>query len=93
MSPFMSFLGRLYYGSTFEVVIENGTSHADYGSVPGSFLADCDAIAGDYSIQRGRIRAIRRSTILSLRFFGDIPEESHQKFRNVFELIREQFKG
>ena len=93
MKSLLGFFRRLFRPAAFEVVIENGTANTIRGSVPGSFLADCDSIARDHDIRKGSIRGVRRSQGLTLDFSRDIPEESHQKFRNVFEVIRRQVKG
>ena len=93
MKALLGFLRRLLKPAAFEVVIEDGAANPAHGNVPGSFLADCDEIARDHGIRTGLIRGVRRPHGLALEFSRDVPEESRQRFRNVFEVVRRQVKG
>ena len=93
MKALLGFLRRLLKPAAFEVVIEEGAANLARGNVPPSFLGDCDEIARDHSIRTGRIWGVRRSYGLALEFSSDIPDESRQKFRNVFEVVRRHVKG
>jgi hypothetical protein len=64
----------------FVVAIEEGRARVEKGVPSQAFLNDCGEIARSFGIQSGFIYGCRGG---GLRFSSDIPDESHQRFRNV----------
>ena len=71
------------------VVFHGGKPRVTRGKVPAAFLDNCDILGSELRIRRGTIRGVRRRDgRISLEFSRGIPGESHQRFRNVWNLKR-----
>ncbi|ANB02551.1 DUF3634 family protein [Ectothiorhodospira sp. BSL-9] len=68
----------------FVVKLQDGKAQAQRGTPPPDFLRGCGDVARMYGIKQGRIRGIRSGQGIRLSFSRDIPEHTHQPFRNVW---------
>ena len=68
----------------FIVDIRAGQAGIRAGKPPGDFLDGCEDVARRHRIDRGRITGVRDGSGIQLRFSREIPERSHQAFRNVW---------
>jgi hypothetical protein len=93
VARFFSWLGRLIDPPVFVVEFEDGAARASKGSPSPGFLSDCSDVAKTFEIRSGRIYAHRNGAALQLRFSPEIPEESHQRFRNVLGFHGNRIKA
>ena len=68
----------------FVIVIKSGRAIAKHGTVTKSFLTECERICSESNISKGKIKAVRNSGRVSLRFSYHIPKHEYQKFRNSY---------
>ncbi|MHC4475524.1 MAG: DUF3634 family protein [Planctomycetota bacterium] len=54
--------------------------------VPKKFLDDCQNLICECNVQKATIKGVSKSGRVSLRFSREIPNEYHQRFRNVWKL-------
>ena len=93
LARFFSWLGRLIDPPLFVVEIEEGVARASKGSPSPGFLSDCSDVAKTFEIKRGRLFGHRSGGGISLRFSPEIPEDSHQRFRNVLGFHGNRIKS
>ena len=72
----------------FVVELKDGKAVCRRGKVHSRFLRSCEEIAADCAIRDGKIQGIRRGRGISLAFSRALPESSHQRFRNAWNLER-----
>ena len=70
----------------FVINIKSGKAFASHGKVPKAFLNECELICSESHITKGKIKGIRFSNRISLRFSYHIPKTAHQKFRNAYSF-------
>ena len=75
----------------FIIAFRDGVPTAIRGKVPHRFLQECKEIAESNEIVAGRIDGIEKDQQVSLKFSSEIPEDTHQQFRNVWVLHRSVF--
>ena len=72
----------------FVIDLEDGRASLRSGKAPAKFLQSCEEIAASASLATGTIRGLRDQRGISLGFSRDIPEMTHQQFRNAWYLER-----
>ncbi|MGM0677705.1 DUF3634 family protein [Ectothiorhodospira marina] len=70
--------------AAFVVQLKNGATQVKRGTPPPGFVRGCGDVARMYGLKQGRISGIRTGQGIQLRFSRDIPEHTHQPFRNVW---------
>lgn len=68
----------------FIIRITNGGIQVKKGRVPKGFLNECQLLAGENNLKNITIRGIRKRGSVHLKFSGQIPEATVQRFRNVW---------
>ena len=72
----------------FVIDLEDGRASLRSGKASAKFLQSCEEIAATAVLATGTIRGIRDKRGISLVFSRDIPEMTHQQFRNAWHLER-----
>lgn len=72
----------------FIVDLRDGKTFLRRGKVHRRFLQSCEEIAADCAVREGTISGVRRGRGVSLAFSREVPESSHQRFRNAWSLER-----
>jgi hypothetical protein len=88
MKKFTNFLGRLFNPPAFIILIKNREAFDNKGNVSSQFISECTEIAKSENILEGKIYGMEKEYGISLVFSNDIPESSHQRFRNVWNLYK-----
>jgi hypothetical protein len=88
----LGFLARIFDSSVFVVTLVDGCAHATKGQVPPGFLSDIAEFARNNGLTKGTIRGRRVDGNMRVFFSDDIPEEAHQRLRNVWHLYSARFK-
>jgi hypothetical protein len=70
----------------FVIQVTAGKAHIKSGRVPKKFLDDCQNLISDCNVQKATIKGVSKSGRVSLKFSREIPNEYHQRFRNVWKL-------
>ncbi len=86
---FREFINRLLRslnGDLFVIRFEQGHARLVHGRVPPSFLEDCGVYAAERGLQAGSIRGRWEQGHVRLRFSGDMPTDTHQRFRNIMKF-------
>lgn len=73
-------------GSLFVIRFEQGQARLTQGNVPPSFLEDCEVYAAERGLRGGSIRGRWESGHIRLLFSGDVPTDTHQRFRNILKF-------
>lgn len=68
----------------FVVDVSEDGARLRRGRVATDFLDGCDDVARRHGITRGRISGVRDGASVRLQFSREIPQRSHQAFRNVW---------
>ena len=68
----------------FVIELRDGRARVRAGRPPEDFPAACEDVARRRSVPHGRITGVRDGSSVRLTFSRDIPESSHQAFRNVW---------
>ncbi|WP_019627206.1 DUF3634 family protein [Thioalkalivibrio sp. ALJT] len=68
----------------FAIELRDGAARVRSGKPPTAFVRGCADVARQFGLTRGRITAVRTGTGVQLRFSREIPEKTHQAFRNVW---------
>ncbi|WP_018140491.1 MULTISPECIES: DUF3634 family protein [unclassified Thioalkalivibrio] len=68
----------------FSVELRDGAARVRRGKPPSRFVSGCEDVARRYGLKRGQINAVRTDGGVQLRFSRDLPEMTHQAFRNVW---------
>ena len=72
----------------FIIDVKDGRASLRSGKAQARFLQSCEEIAAGASLATGTIRGVRDRRGISLVFSRDIPEMTHQRFRNAWHLER-----
>jgi hypothetical protein len=72
----------------FIIDVKDGRASLRSGKAQARFLQSCEEIAAGASLATGTIRGVRDRRGISLVFSRDIPELTHQRFRNAWHLER-----
>ncbi len=88
MKEFINFLGRLFNPPAFIIKIKNREAFDNKGNVSSQFISECTEIAKSENIPEGKIYGMAKEYGTGLGFSKDIPESSHQRFRNVWNLYK-----
>ena len=72
----------------FVIDLKDGRATSRSGKAPAKFLQSCEEIAATASLATGTIRGVRDRRGISLVFSRDIPDRTHQQFRNAWHLER-----
>ncbi len=78
---FFKYISKPNYA--FIVTITTGKCESTYGQVPKGFISDCSHIVKGTNVT-GNIYCEKRNGSASLKFSKEIPQNLHQRFRNVF---------
>lgn len=70
----------------FLIEIADGKVSEHSGKLPQGFISDCHEIIESNEIQQGTISGAKDGERIRLKFSASIPEDSHQQFRNVWQL-------
>ncbi len=68
----------------FVIELVDGRTRIRSGHPPDDFPTACEDVARRHRVTRGRITGMRDGSSVRLTFSRDIPESSHQAFRNVW---------
>ena len=77
----------------FVIEIRDGTARTRDGHVPAGLVSGMADVARDLGLRGGTIYGIRRPQGTTLGFSADIPEEAHQRLRNVLATHRHRIPG
>ncbi|CAN5829704.1 hypothetical protein BH24CHL6_BH24CHL6_00750 [soil metagenome] len=77
----------------FVIEIRDGKARARRGPVPSGLVSAMSDVARDLDLRRGMVCGVRRTQGLSLAFSDDIPEQAHQRLRNVLATQRQRIPG
>jgi hypothetical protein len=72
----------------FIVTIKNGRAEATFMKVKKIFLDECNEICRNCAIDKGKIYGVNSEYGVRLEFSEEISEEFHQKFRNVWNIVK-----
>ena len=84
---------RLLNPPIFAIELRDGPAVVRSGEPPAGLVAEFSSTARDLDLVRGTIYARRASHGLTIDFSSDIPDNVHQRFRNVFGLYRQRIKA
>jgi hypothetical protein len=76
----------------YVIEIREGSTSATRGEPPGGLVADFASTARDAGLRRGTIFVVGSRNGPTLNFSSDIPDELHQRFRNVLGIHRHRIK-
>jgi Protein of unknown function (DUF3634) len=82
------FFSNIITPPQFIVTITNGKAAATFRKVTKSFLNECDEICKNNGLAQGKIYGINCEYGVRLEFSDKISKEHHQKFRNVWNLVK-----
>ena len=77
----------------FVIEIRAATARARGGNVPPGLLSGFTDVARDLDLREGKIYGVRRPQGISLGFSPEIPEQAHQRLRNVLATQRGRIPG
>jgi hypothetical protein len=86
-------LRRAIMPPVIAIELRDGTAVPTRGEPPAGLIAEFAATGRDLQLSRGTIYVVNGSKGLTLEFSPDIPESTHQRFRNVFGVHRHRIKG
>lgn len=91
MVLFLALLGLILFlllrpKAVFVLKIACGKVRVINGRVPRGFIEDCERLISENNLRRGKIRAVKMSGRISLRFSYSIPKRHHQQFRNAYRF-------
>ena len=86
MKEFFNFLARIFNPPAFVITIKNREAFGNKGNVSSQFISECTEIAKSEKILEGKIYGMAKNYGIRLVFSKNIPESSHQRFRNVWNL-------
>ena len=80
----------ILFGSrpAFVIDLNEGKASLRSGKAPVKFLQSCEEIATSASLATGKIRGVPEKRGIVLVFSRDIPEMTHQQFRNAWHPER-----
>jgi hypothetical protein len=76
----------------YVIEIRDGSTSVTGGEPPGGLVADFASTARDAGLANGKIYVVGSRNGPTLDFSADIPEELHQRFRNVLGIHRHRIK-
>src|SRR5262245_17237844 len=83
-------LGLLVYAvwprAEFVLRIREGKVRVGRGKPPPHFVHECEQLCETWNVQSGAVKGIRRGRRIRLDFSRAVPEEHHQRFRNLWGL-------
>ena len=77
----------------FVIEFRDGSARARGGYVPPALVSAMSDVARDLNLQGGRVYGVRRPQGISLGFSRDVPEQAHQRLRNVLVAQRQRIPG
>jgi hypothetical protein len=75
---------RILSPPLFTVSIRDGTVKLKRGKVARAVLSEFETITKQQGILKGAVYGIKRGSVISLEFSGNISKEDQQRFRNVW---------
>jgi len=84
----VDFIRHILSPPAFIIKNTNGKPVATRGKVTAAFIRECEDLCTLRNIQQGTIYGSRQSHGIVLEFSSEIPESSHQRFHNVWNIHR-----
>ena len=83
---------NLLFSPVFVITIENGQAKSTHNKVTKAFIYECNELCKMYKIKTGKIYGIKSDYGITIKFSASIPEEFHQQFRNVWNIVKQPYK-
>ena len=79
--------------SVFVIDLHNSRAELVKGNAPAGFASELTELVANAGIARGTIRGRRHQGHVRLLFSKDIPEETHQRIRNLWGIYEARLIG